>query len=978
VNLAGTAALPNNGPGIMVSNAPRTIIGGYLPAGRDATIANLISGNASSGIILHGTANACTVGSNRIGSSAGGLSPLGNKSHGLSIGSSNNEVKYNLVVGNGDDGVYLWNGVTNNVLENNWIGADASGNVVLSNKGDGVYVAGSQNRIGSTDPARGNTIAFNTGNGVLVASSGAGNAILGNSIYANTLAGIDLGSDGWTRNDSGDGDSGANNLQNFPALTDITSSGGTTTVTGTLHSAANTDYRIELFTPAGCDPTGLMQGKTYVGFRNLTTGANGDAPFVFVFPGGGIYATATATRLDGGQQRDTSEFSPPDIQVVGVEVTQAIQDMDNTAPLVEDKPTTARVYILGQGCHVSDITAELRSPHGTLHPFNGPIQAEALPDPRPTSMERANPTTKSLNFAPGVDWQQGTSTWQAEVNPGCARPDAECGDANVFRVQDLTFHQTQPLTLVLLPIRYTYDGYDLTPTPAEYGSLLAALLKLYPISRHSISSPWGYGPVEWDDDLTTKDGWEDLLDRLWWYNFWTADPGPNTYWYGVVDDRVPLGSAGILGMGFLDGDEAVGRLGAGGDLTLAHELGHNLGRLHPGCQSDEANPDPNWPKAYSRCHLAVYVHDGYFGFDPTTTAVYAPDDWADFMTYRRPPWVSEYTYKGLYARLAATAAQVAAPQAPADGEYLAVSGSVTLTNHAVTLDTMWRTTEPGVPYTPRAGPYTLELRNAGGQTLITHTFDLRDLDQPPGAETGYFMEVMPYHASTARIVLKHDAVELAARGVSAHAPTVALTYPNGGESLIGTITVRWTATDADGDPLRYVVQYSHDGESSWQAAALDTSASLSAGLAETSLQIDMSQLPGGGQCLFRVIASDGVNTGQDRSDAAFSVARKPPQAVIVEPQAGAVLTPRYPLTLWGLGLDPEEGALGDAALAWTDSVSGTLGTGSEIELPGGLAPGWHTLTLTAADSEGMTGADSVTVYVGQLSRLWLPLVFQRR
>jgi hypothetical protein len=137
--------------------------------------------------------------------------------------------------------------------------------------------------------------------------------------------------------------------------------------------------------------------------------------------------------------------------------------------------------------------------------------------------------------------------------------------------------------------------------------------------------------------------------------------------------------------------------------------------------------------------------------------------------------------------------------------------------------------------------------------------------------------------------------------------------------------------------------------------------------------VDTANLPGGEQCLFRVWASDGLNTGHDVSDAAFAVGRKPPEAVIAAPEEGATLRPAEPLALWGLGSDPEDGPLPDAALTWTDSISGTLGTGSEVELPQGLGRGWHTITLTARDSDGMTGTDSVQVCVG-CATIYLPVI----
>ena len=75
------------------------------------------------------------------------------------------------------------------------------------------------------------------------------------------------------------------------------------------------------------------------------------------------------------------------------------------------------------------------------------------------------------------------------------------------------------------------------------------------------------------------------------------------------------------------------------------------------------------------------------------------------------------------------------------------------------------------------------------------------------------------------------------RKVSAHAPTVTITAPTASDSLTGTVTIKWTASDQDGDPLNYDVEYSDDGEN-WITLATD--------ITNTQWTEDFSVLPGTG------------------------------------------------------------------------------------------------------------------------------------
>src|SRR5262249_32747666 len=219
---------------------------------------------------------------------------------------------------------------------------DINGTGNLGNMGYGVtFNTANNNLVGGTVAGAGNVIAFNGsinrssgGVGVFI---GTGNSILGNSIFSNTGAnppsngdpglGINLlggnETSGVTANDPGDADTGPNNLQNFPVLTTVSSSGGMTNIAGTLNSAPNTNYRLEFFANDAIDPTGYGEGQTFIGFKNVTTNARGDVSFNAMVPQIGSQQRVNATAYD--PNGNTSEFSGSIGQLTNISTRMEVQ-----------------------------------------------------------------------------------------------------------------------------------------------------------------------------------------------------------------------------------------------------------------------------------------------------------------------------------------------------------------------------------------------------------------------------------------------------------------------------------------------------------------------------------------------------------------------------------------------------------------------------------------------------------------------------
>jgi CSLREA domain-containing protein len=326
------------------------IIGGTTPGAR-----NLISGNIEAGVVISESVptNNVVMG-NYIGTDVNGTAAVGNGT-GVLIwnGASYNTIggtipgAGNVISGNNASGIVIeGNNVTGNLVQGNYIGTQADGNSPLGNQQHGIFFedVGSNNTIGGAGVTPGtcdgpcNTIAFNGADGVSIADN-TGNAILGNAIFSNTDLGIDLGEDGITPNDPGDGDSGANNLQNFPDINSVEIDGN-----GDLLI----DYSVDSDTTHSAYPLAIQffqsdtlgQGEIFIGEDTYTTTDfnNGgktinldNAAGLGISNGDSILATATDN--DG----NTSEFSSVDI-VTGIDIAKLEDFIPKTFDLVQNYP----------------------------------------------------------------------------------------------------------------------------------------------------------------------------------------------------------------------------------------------------------------------------------------------------------------------------------------------------------------------------------------------------------------------------------------------------------------------------------------------------------------------------------------------------------------------------------------------------------------------------------------------------------------
>ena len=154
-------------------------------------------------------------------------------------------------------------------MQGNLVGTNAAGTGTIGNGGDGIRMHNALNTTVGGSAAGANLVTGNDAPGITV--FGDARAARDGKPDQQQLGVLEHRTrdrprpERVTANDAGDADAGANNFQNFPGLTDASTSTAGTVVDGTLGSTPSTTFTLEFFDNNTCDPSGSGEGKTLLG-----------------------------------------------------------------------------------------------------------------------------------------------------------------------------------------------------------------------------------------------------------------------------------------------------------------------------------------------------------------------------------------------------------------------------------------------------------------------------------------------------------------------------------------------------------------------------------------------------------------------------------------------------------------------------------------------------------------------------------------
>jgi hypothetical protein len=410
--------------------------------------------------------------------------------------------------------------------------------------------------------------------------------------------------------------------------------------------------------------------------------------------------------------------NPITLHVDAVQLNQGNQTREGTVGGVSGRAGVLRVLVRASQSNGYTPPVRVR-----LYQGGSLIREALIPASQagvPTAPDIGNPA-HTWNLALGAsDLVPGLSV-EAVVDPMNTIPVIEPGERRFPRgagTVSLDIAPLHPMRIQFIPIHATAHNRTGSITTANMETFLEATRQWIPGSSivAAVRSPYTT-----QLDLRQNSNWSTLLAEI--QALRTAEGAVDEYYHGIVGDFPGIAYGGLAYR--TSSPSSTFRSGLSYDRmpfspgTIAHELGHNLGRMHAPC-GDPGNVDPNYPHGTATL--------GAPGYDILRDVFRATTDLRDYMSYCTPRWTSDYTYAGVLQWRRAD--PLARPAALAMANSAAAAGSSARPGLLVfgRVDSRGATLEPAFVVEARSvlpdatGPNTLRGEAADGTELFRLSF----------------------------------------------------------------------------------------------------------------------------------------------------------------------------------------------------------------------------------------------------------------